>query len=152
MKKNKGFTLVEIIVAFALTMVIVLFLFQLIITMKNIYTNNITASNLVLKQSNISQMINNDLMTSNLGNFNGYTINNVNCYFLTFQNGSRNLCYDKTNNTITYNDYEFELVKGSKIGDIKVEQQANNLYIKIPITYPDLDRDYGIKIALINNY
>ena len=151
MRKNKGFTLVEIIVAFALTMIIVLFLFQLIITLKNIYTNNFVASNLSLKQSNISQMINNDLITSNLGNFTGYSTQN-NCYILTFQNSVRRLCIDKANNAIAYNDYEFELVNGSKIGDVKIEQQANNLYINIPISYPDLDRDYGIKAVLINSY
>lgn len=151
MRKNKGFTLVEIIVAFALTMVIVLFLFQLIITIKNIYTNNFVASNLSLKQANISQMINNDLITSNLGNFTGYSIQD-NCYNLTFQNNFRRLCIDKANNTIAYQGYEFELVNGSKIGDMTVGQQANNLYINIPISYPDLDRDYGIKAVLINNY
>ncbi len=152
MKKNKGFTLVEIIVAFALTMVIVLFLFQLIITIKRIYTNNFVASNLNLKQSNISQMINNDLMVSNLGNVMDISKNSLNnCYNITFQYGIRNLCYDTTSNTITYNDYVFELVKGSKIGNVSIDRQLNNLYINIPISYPDLDRDYGIKAALINN-
>lgn len=153
MKKNEGFTLVEIIVAFALTMVIVLFLFQLIITIKKIYTNNFVASNLSLKQANISQMINNDLILSNLGNFTGYTTQN-NCYNLMFQNSPynpRKLCVDKSNNTITYNDYEFELVKGSKIGNVTIDKQLNNLYINIPISYPDLDKDYGIKAVLLNN-
>lgn len=152
MKKNKGFTLVEIIVAFALTMVIVLFLFQLIITIKKIYTNNFVASNLSLKQANISQMINNDLILSNLGNVTGINQNTLNnCYNITFQYGMRNLCYDKSNNTITYNDYEFELVKGSKIGNVTIDKQLNNLYINIPISYPDLDKDYGIKAVLLNN-
>lgn len=151
MKKNKGFTLVEIIVAFALTMVIVLFLFQLIITIKKIYTNNFVTSNLNLKQSNISQMINNDLMLSNLGNVIDISKNTLtNCYNISFQYGRRNLCYDISANTITYNDYEFELVKGSKIGNVTIDRQLNNLYINIPISYPDLDRDYGIKAVLIN--
>ena len=61
MKKNSGFTIVEIIVAFALTMVVVLFLFQIVITLKDAYQNNFVVSNLVLKQDSISNMINNDL-------------------------------------------------------------------------------------------
>lgn len=150
MKKNKGFTLVEIIVAFALTMIVVLFLFQLIITLKQIYTNNFVASNLVLKQANISKMINSDLLTSNLGNFTGYSIQN-NCYILSFQSGpSRTICSNKLNNTIIYNDYEFELVKGSKVGDLSIKQENNDLYIHIPIRYPDLDNDYGVKAVYIN--
>lgn len=151
MKKNKGFTLVEIIVAFALTMIIVLFLFQLIITLKRIYTNNFVASNLALKQSNISKMINSDLLTSNLGNFDGYSIQN-NCYIISFKTGqTRSICVDKMNNTIIYNDYEFDLVKGSKVGDLSIDiKDTDDLYIHIPISYPDLDNDYGIKTVYIS--
>ncbi len=154
MKKNKGFTLVEIIVSFALTMVVVLFLFQLIITLKQIYTNNFTASNLTLKQANISKMINNDLLTSNLGNVTGITVSNLGkeCYNISFQSGIiRNICSDKINNTIIYNDYEFDLVKGSQVGNLSVEiKDTGDLYIHIPISYPDLDNDYGIKAVYIN--
>lgn len=152
--KNKGFTLVEIIVSFALTMVVVLFLFQLIITLKNVYTNNFVASNLVLKQANISKMINNDLLAPNLGKFQEFNYNQSNkCYDMLFGSGiTHSICADTINNSIIYDDYVFDLVKGSKVGEISIKRKnANDLYIHIPISYPDLDKDYGIKIALVDN-
>lgn len=154
MKKNAGFTLVEIIVSFALTMIIVLFLFQIILTLKQVYTNNLVKSNLILTQSNISQMINNDLRTSYLGNVTSAVkdISNSNCYNITFQFGSRSICYTNYNKTITYNDYEFQLDDDSQVKDWSVEYDATNslLKINIPITYPDIDGDFGIKIAYLS--
>ena len=151
MKKNKGFTLVEVIVSFALTMIIVLFLFQLIITLKNIYNNNFVTSDLVLKQSNINQMINKDLMVSNLGEVTSIDNDSINnCYNINFQYGRRNLCYNKENNTISYNDYEFELIKNSKIGDVLVSASDGMLFINIGITYPDIDNNFDVKVAYFN--
>lgn len=151
MKKNKGFTLVEVIVSFALTMIIVLFLFQLIITLKNIYNNNFVTSDLVLKQSNINQMINKDLMVSNLGEVTSIDNDSINnCYNINFQYGRRNLCYNKENNTISYNDYEFELIKNSKIGDVSVLASDGMLFINIGITYPDIDNNFDVKVTYFN--
>lgn len=151
MKKNKGFTLVEVIVSFALTMIVVLFLFQLIITLKNTYNNDFITSDLVLKQSSISQMINKDLMVSNLGeviSIDNELINN--CYNINFQYGRRNLCYNKESNTISYNDYEFELIKNSKIGEVSVLASNGILFIDIGVTYPDIDNNFDIKVAYFN--
>ena len=158
MKKNAGFTLVEIIVSFTLTMVIILFLFQIIITLKQIYNNNFITSDLVLKQANISQMINKDLMSSNLGSVESISgPDSNNCYTIFFESGNRRICYNRTNNTIAYSDYEFKLVDNSKIGtdaSITVESigDISNriLKINIPITYPDIDKDFGIKVAYFN--
>ncbi len=147
MKKNKGFTLVEVIVSFALTMIIVLFLFQIIITLKRIYTDNFLTSDLILKQSNISQMINKDLSISKLGSAMDVKMDVVsNCYNINFQYGIRNICYNKENNTVSYNDYEFKLINGSVIGDSNVEIIDNMLFIKIPVTYPDIDDNFDINI------
>ena len=161
--KNKGFTLVELIVSFALTMVIVFILFQLIITLKNIYTNNVVASDLVLKQSSISEMINKDLVSGDLGDIVEVipTYSNIKegaCYSLNFETGTnfetdtRELCISITNNTISYNDYEFSLVSGSTIGDYDVyiktdESNIKTLYIMVDILYNGLNDNYGIRIA-----
>ena len=132
-------------------MIIVLFLFQLIITLKNIYNNNFVTSDLVLKQSNINQMINKDLMVSNLGEVTSIDNDSINnCYNINFQYGRRNLCYNKENNTISYNDYEFELIKNSKIGDVSVLASDGILFIEIGITYPDIDNNFDVKVAYFN--
>lgn len=155
--KNKGFTLVELIVSFTLTMVIVFILFQLIITLKNIYTNNVVASDLVLKQSSISEMINKDLVSGDLGDIVEVipTYSNIKegaCYSLNFETGTRELCISITNNTISYNDYEFSLVNGSTVGDYDVyiktdESNIKTLYIMVDILYKGLNDNYGIRIA-----
>lgn len=150
MKKNSGFTLVEVVVSFGLTMIIILFLFQIIITLKQIYTNNFVKADLVLRQANISQMINKDLMINSLGSVTGMTTSGNNCYDISFEYGTtRRLCYNKSNNTIIYNDYEFELVDGSSIGNVAINYNNSNslLTIDIPISYPDMNDDFGIKIA-----
>ena len=156
LKKKNGFTIVEVIVAFALTMIVVLFLFQIIIMLKNVYNNNVVASDLVVKQSNISYMINSDLLRGQL-NFPTSVSQNVNttnykCYTISFATGfTRELCYDTSENTISYNDYEFKLVDKSVIGSVSVNLDGGNLFINIPITYPDLDGNYGIKAAVTKN-
>ena len=52
--------------------------------------------------------------------------------------------------TISYNDYEFELIKNSKIGDVSVVVNNGMLFIDIPITYLDIDNNFDVKIAYFN--
>ena len=151
MKNNKGFTLVEIIVSFSLTMIVVLFLFQIILTLKQVYTNNFVVSDLKIKQGNIVKMINNDFSMSNLEDVVGITPSNNNCYVITFSNDTRNICYDNKNNVLIYNDYEFSLVEGSIVGNLNVYIDSGILFIDIPITYRDIDGDFGIKMYYNNS-
>ena len=58
---KKGFTVVELIVSFSLVMVIVIFLFQIIISLKNLSTNSGVKTELLNKQSLISNEINKKL-------------------------------------------------------------------------------------------
>ena len=58
MKNNSGFTVVELIVSFSLALVIAVFLFQIIISLKNLYTNSILKTELINIQSLISRKMN----------------------------------------------------------------------------------------------
>lgn len=152
MKKNSGFTIVEVIVAFALTMVVVLFLFQIVITLKDTYQNNFVISNLVLKQDNISNMINNDLVNNNYGAITDVTFDNTSsCYILTFENTIKTLCYDLQKNFLSYDDYEFTLVNKSTLNYVNVYKNNENLFIDIAISYKDLDDNYGVKVFYTQN-
>ena len=147
MKKNSGFTIVEIIVAFALTMVVVLFLFQIVITLKDAYQNNFVVSNLVLKQDSISNMINNDLNNNNYGAIMDVVFDeNSSCYTLTFENTIKTICYDLHENYLSYDDYEFNLVDKSTLDYVNVYKQNENLFIDIAISYKDLEDNYGVKV------
>ena len=63
---KKGFTVVELIVSFSLVMVIVIFLFQIVISLKNLYTNSGVKTELLNKQSLISNEINKKLSSNEI--------------------------------------------------------------------------------------
>ena len=63
---KKGFTVVELIVSFSLVMVIAIFLFQIVIGLKNLYTNSGLKTELLNKQSLISNEINKKLTTKGI--------------------------------------------------------------------------------------
>ena len=55
---KKGFTLIELITTFALASVLIIILINIIIVIKNIYSKNDIRSELLLEQSNLSNLIN----------------------------------------------------------------------------------------------
>ena len=55
---NKGVTVVEIVVSFALTVVVGLFLLEIVLFFKDTYVTNTIKSDLAMKQSVISDRIN----------------------------------------------------------------------------------------------
>ena len=78
---KKGLTIVELIVTFSLTTVISLFLIQVILFLKDTYMINGIKSEMVLKQSLISDRINTLLNENNLI---GVDSCGDNCYSLEF--------------------------------------------------------------------
>ncbi|MBR2840546.1 MAG: prepilin-type N-terminal cleavage/methylation domain-containing protein [Bacilli bacterium] len=61
MKKNKGFTVVELIASFALTMVIAAFLFEVLIDVKDVFAETTIKTNIQEKMGIISKNIKNVL-------------------------------------------------------------------------------------------
>ena len=61
MKNNKGFSILELIVSFSLTMIIVVVLFEIIIYMKELYEKSITQTELINRQNLITDYIYTDL-------------------------------------------------------------------------------------------
>ena len=55
---KKGFTVVELIVSFTLAMTISVFLFQIVINLKNLYTNSTIKTELINIQSLVSRQMN----------------------------------------------------------------------------------------------
>ncbi len=171
MKKNRGFSVVELIVSFTLTMVIVVILFEIIIALKNVYENSVTKSALISKQNNLTDYIYSDI--------NDYGLLSVgrcgnNCIQFMYENGStRNLSWeyeydDRTEQQsfqkIRYGDYNVELIANSKFdlslnasfGDIEFQgaqvcyNSASDLgyiNIKIPIYNSKFENsDFGLNI------
>lgn len=175
MKQNKGFSIVELIVSFSLTMIIVIILFEIIISLKNVYENSITKSALISSQNILTDYIYSDL--------NDYGLASVsacgdNCIQFVYKNGdSKNLSweyeYDETSQRqsfqkIQYGDYAVDLITNSKFDlslgatqssykfiGVKVcsyvqSYDSNDVYffdIKLPIYNTKFEgQDFGLNI------
>ena len=66
MKNNKGFTVIELLASFTLTMIIVIFLFQIILDLKDIYIEDSIKSQINRKNAIIATTINNALDKENI--------------------------------------------------------------------------------------
>ena len=121
MKKNQGFSIIELIVSFALTMIIVVILFEIIISLKNVYENSVTKSALVSRQNILTDYIYSDLNDSGLANINAC---GNNCIQFIYKNGdTKNLSWEyeydsdsqrQSFQKIKYGDYAIDLITNSK--------------------------------------
>lgn len=155
MRNNKGFTVVELIVTFGITMIIVVFLFQIILLLKETYTNNSVKTSLVIKQSIINQKIYDDFNTKEIV---GFTSCGEECITFKFDDSSESvLSIDRTNGIFHYGDYTTKIDKGSEFGKITVTTETipgvpndkidSIMLIKAPVTSKVIKGDYGINIV-----
>lgn len=167
-KNNKGTTIVELIVSATLLFIIVTFLLQIIIMLKEVYSSSGIKTEMLTKQSLISKMINDDLANKKLelASDCSQDLNNRNCLYLYFEDGTQKKLeiIPSTNNSPAYisygnneDKYKVELVKGSTFGTYHINYteitnvlgSTNNaiLNIDIPIRHPQLgNENYGINI------
>lgn len=155
-KNNRGFTVVELVVSFTITLVVILLLFQIVISLKDLYVKDGVRTELLIKQSLMSQKI-----TTSLNDHKvvvaAKCASEANCLSFTFDDGSvKTLSYNKDTNMFHYGDYTTKLVAGSKFGNIEVVNETflnipegrndSLIKIKIPITHNLAKGDYGISI------
>lgn len=111
MKNNKGFSILELIVSFGLTMIIVIVLFEIIIYMKELYEKSITQTELINKQNLITDYIYTDIYNKKLESV---TLCGENCIAFTYKDGNTsNLKWDTSLNTIGYGDYTISMLKNT---------------------------------------
>jgi len=165
MKNNKGITLVEMLVSFTLSMILVITMFQLIINLKELYQSSGIKTTLLNKQYLMTNKIYADLNEKK-----AVRIENCNdpvvCIEFTFQDGStKKLEVDEIAKTITYDSYTIKLDNNSYFQTIDVSTYysigTRKIFnANIPI-YNDLykNTDFGINIVypyteeeVINNY
>lgn len=145
MKKNKGFSIIELIVSFSLTMIIVVILFEIIISLKNVYENSVTKSALISKQNILTDYIYSDINDFGLAKVSAC---GNNCIQFVYQNGdTKNLSweYDYDSATkkqsfqkIEYGGYAVYLIDNSKF-DLNLSASLGN------ISY------VGAKVCRLNN-
>ncbi len=155
MKNNKGFTVVELTVSFCLIATIAILLFQIILSLKEIYTNGDIKTGLLTKQALMTKKIKQDLNNKNLTAINNCD-DNSECFRFVFNNTEqKDLVVDTENKVITYDGYSLNLNESSKFGQMTEEnyvgtsKSGNNsiIHINIPITNELVDGDFGINIV-----
>ena len=151
MNNNKGFTLVELIVSFVLTLFVVLFLTRIIVMLKNASALVTYRTEILTKQGIITDRINQDLET--------YAISSIEdcgswCVKIVFVGGLEkeltfkapdNTGNDKTENYIRYGNYAIKFPTGTTIeeptiarsGPFTMESGKSNsiITINIPIRH-----------------
>ena len=154
MKKKlskSGFTVVELIVSFSITLTIAIFLFQIIVSLKNLYINSVLKTDLVNIQSLVSKEMNKKFEK---------TISSINdcgksCVEFIYEDNTK----DKlivNNDSIEFGSYKTKLPEDSyfKNPSINIANAAtfsenmNNsiLIINIPIYNDKLKNDIKIKV------
>lgn len=152
---KKGFTVVELVVSFALTMVVVIMLLQVVSIVKNLYVNDGIKTELLNKQAAMSKRINEDLNTNIIKTAFRCGTGCIN--FVYENNTSSKLIIDKDKSLFTFGNYTTKLVSGSSFGNINVTNETFNnidygkndsiITINVPIKHKLLgDDDYGINV------
>ena len=167
-KSNKGITIVELVVSISILSIVVLFLFQLILSLKEVYTSSGVKTEMLNKQAIINREINEDLINKQLelARSCSSSADVINCISFYFKDGtSKRLEFiKKTDNTpayLIYGDYKTELVSGSDYNfdtvnynikattmtDVTDLTNDSILSINVPIMHPDIKDDYGIHLV-----
>lgn len=156
MKNQKGFTLVELIASFTLALVIMFFLFQIVITVKELYVSSGLKTEMLIRQANFERQIGLDLKEKRLTNV---TSCGTDCYRFSLGDGtSKELKVDRTTNTVSYGSYQIVLKDGSKIGNYTITKNIVSgvssgkdntiLLIDIPITNKVVTgRNFGVHMV-----
>ena len=157
---NKGFTLVELITTFAVASAIALVLFNVVLTIKNIYSKTNIKTNLLINQANLSNQINSKSLSNQIVDINLCDLS-THCYTITYSNGES---YDLVikNKSITFGNYVYNLDDSSSIDenninfckliDSSVVDNTNNsiLNIKIPIKNKTFEnKDFGLNYVYL---
>ena len=136
---NKGFTVVELIASFALTMVIAVLLFEVLIEVKDVFADTNIKTAIQQKSSIISKNIENLLNPNS---------NNINC------NSNQGMCtindkilqIKKNNNQIIINGQNFNMPKSVEIKDYQITNYCDDkecyLYVEMILDSANIKNEY----------
>lgn len=139
---NKGYLIVEVILASVLTFTMAYFLINLTLKIRNRY-DDVNVETVMLNDKTI---ITNEIMDDVIGN----NVNNVeyitNGIKINFNDGSSK---DLTivDNTITYGTYTKKFSENAIVGEASIRRNGNYFLVEIPIATKYSNKDYGINIV-----
>lgn len=154
---KKGMTVVELIVSFSLTMVIVVFLIQIIINLSKIYDNNTKKTELLNSQAIISDSINTAFIRKQLVNVSDC---GDDCYKFYYKTGDTDTL-KLENGILTFDNVAIKL-NNATYGEIMldaiymptIDDESNNalLILDIPIE-SQIDYNFDVRVVYsFNSY
>ncbi|MDD3341284.1 MAG: prepilin-type N-terminal cleavage/methylation domain-containing protein [Bacilli bacterium] len=157
--KNKGFTLVELMISFSLATVVIIYLFNVLIILKNLYVDDGIKTKLLINQTNLLNSIESVMAQNEVS---GISSCGTGCISID-NGGSHTLTYSKDAATITFDNHTFKLTEGSEIGDMQIKNTAvagaaltassydSILEVTIPVTHKSVDGDFGLHFVFPYN-
>lgn len=118
MMNKKGFTVLELILAFSLMTIVVVYLLQIIALVQSVYIRNNSKSELLIKQNNVIDLMYRDLDAKGLKAISSC---GTNCYELTFNNSENKKIEKYTDgdkSIVKYGNYAVEYDSRVKVGNI----------------------------------
>lgn len=153
---KKGFTVIELVTTFALTSVIIILLINVILVIKNLYSNTNVKTELYINQSNLSNIMNSKINHDNLISYDICSDSEF-CYIFSFKDGTSSKLV-VTQDKISFGEFVYKLNSGTQVDSPKITRDSilnmpttvndSLLIIKIPIKcslYPDID--FGINLV-----
>lgn len=157
-KTEKGFTIVEILLSFSLAIIVLIYIFNVLAQLKNLYTEDGIRSQLLVKQSGVVKEIENEINGKTIESI--VAINDISKqgHRILFSDGSNaDLYIDSKNRVVTFGEHKVQFIEGTEIGLPVVRivrtddmpENANNAvaFISFSIKHKLVDGDYGIRVA-----
>ena len=157
---KKGFTLIELITTFALASVIIVILVNIVVIVKNIYSNDDLKTKLLINQSSLSQALNSKLNNDSIDSYINCS-NTEFCFKFNLVDGSQ-IELKITDNIIKFGDYVYKLEDGvivdnpsitkKTISSTNINIDNSFLIINIPIKSKLYkNEDFGINLIYTYN-
>ena len=146
---NKGMTTIELITSFVLASIVFILLFNVVLSLKDVYITNKLTTKLLINQANLSRSLNKEINSHK----EIISITKVNDeYVFTYSDGvvktlsisEEEIVFD--NYTYTFdNDTKLEIL--DNYVSIKPLTNSNLLIIDLPISNTSLEGNYGTKVV-----
>ena len=147
MKKEKGFTLVEVIVSFSLMSVVMIYLLKTIAVISTEQTNILTLENYSVYESTVLKKIYKDIN-------NAYNIDvkeeNNNIVFTSNDFTSQNKTLKINDNGITYDNTVYDLPEGTKVDSNNYSLIKQDNYYILKLNFIVNNKKEEMKVIVIN--
>jgi len=149
MKKinNKGYMLVEIIIATVLSLVVAYFLMNITIKMVNLNNDYYVESVLVADKAIITKEIMDDLSSKELTGIEVFEEEGIDKFKLTFEGEEDPKVFYYDNEKIVYGNFTKKISKYLNIGDVSISSVEKKLNIGIGAHTNYSNNDYGILLV-----